>query len=139
MQRYGARVEEVKFTEDWYRQNWPPAKAAIEDDNVTLPMDRDIHTDLRSVKLIRGVARIADRTRVNEKATRHGDAAIAFVLAHAASCADPEEYAYEPAEAPRAQDSRKWRDRPEDFEDDDRPAGAGILPALRGTASWQRQ
>jgi phage FluMu gp28-like protein len=139
MQRYGARVEEVKFTEDWYRQNWPPAKAALEDDIATLPMDRDIHTDLRSVKLIRGVARIADRTRVDEKASRHGDAAIAFVLAYAASCADPEEYAYEPAAAPPPQGARRWRDRAEDFdEDDERMPGMGILPALRGTAAWPR-
>lgn len=136
MQRYGARVEEVKFSEDWYRQNWPPAKAALEDDMVTLPMDRDVHTDLRSVKLIRGVARIADRTRVDEKASRHGDAAIAFVLAYTASCADPEEYDYRGAGSRQADNPNKWRDRAEDFDRDDdvRETTSGSMPELRGTA-----
>src|SRR6185437_7577207 len=83
MQRYGARVEEVKFTEDWYRTEMPPMKSALEDAMLTLPMDDPIHSDLRSLKLIRGVARVADRTRVDEKATRHGDAAIALALAYA--------------------------------------------------------
>ena len=137
MQRYGSRVEEVRFSEEWYRQNWPPAKASLEDDMTTLPMDRDVHTDLRSVKLIRGVPRIADRTRVDAKATRHGDAAIGFVLAYAASCAAVEEYAYEAAGRPQEGRSR-WRDRP-DEDDDDLPVGRGIIPALRGSPAWQRQ
>ncbi len=138
MQRYGARVEEVRFTEDWYRTNWPPAKAALEDDMATVPMDRDIHTDLRSVKLIRGVARIADRTRVDEKASRHGDAAIAFVLAYAATCADAEEYAYQAA-GPRQSDAgHTWKNRAEDFDEDDRPATSRMMPELRGTAAWSR-
>ena len=137
MQRYGSRVEEVRFSEEWYRQNWPPAKASLEDDKTTLPMDRDVHTDLRSVKLIRGVPRIADRTRVDAKATRHGDAAIGFVLAYAASCAAVEEYAYEAAGRPQEGRSR-WRDRP-DEDDDDLPVGRGIIPALRGSPAWQRQ
>lgn len=133
MQRYGARVEEVKFTEDWYRQNMPPMKAALEDSMLTLPMDRDIHSDLRSLKLIRGVARVADRQRVDEKASRHGDAAIACALAHAASCADPEEYDYTPIPKPGASD-RKWHDRAEDWADeDDRASASSILP---DRAAW---
>ena len=135
MQRFGSRVEEVRFTEDWYRTNWPPAKAALEDDMVTLPMDRDIHTDLRSVKLIRGVARIADRTRVDEKASRHGDAAIAYVLAYAASCADPEEYGYLSAAARGNENGNRWRDRP-DLAEDDRGSDGGIMPVLSG--SWMQ-
>ncbi len=133
MQRYGSRVEEIKFTEDWYRENWPPAKAALEDDMVNLPMDRDIHTDLRGVKLIRGVARIADRARSDEKASRHGDAAIAFVLAYAASCADPEVFDYRGAGTRDAVQAHTWRDRP-DLSEDDRRDGLApdMLPALSG-------
>ena len=134
MQRYGARVEEVKFSEDWYRQNMPPAKAALEDGMQTLPMDRDIHADLRSLKLIRGVARVGDRQRVDEKASRHGDAAIAWALAYAASSAAPEEYDYTPIPKP-ADTARQWHDRADDWAEDDRPSIAGILPTLR-RAAW---
>jgi phage FluMu gp28-like protein len=60
----------------------------------SLPADRDIHDDLRMLKLVRGVARIPERRRTDEGASRHGDAAIAAVLAHAASRADPEIFEY---------------------------------------------
>ena len=131
VQRYGSRIEEVRFSEAWYRTEMPPMKAAIEDGMFTLPRDRDIHTDLRSLKLIRGIARVADRTRVDENATRHGDAAIAAALAYAASRADPVEYAYEavPAEPPGRD---RWRVRADHREDDYRAPGSGILPDLRG-------
>jgi phage FluMu gp28-like protein len=135
MQRYGARVEEVRFTEDWYRQNMPPMKAALEDAMATLPMDRDIHTDLRSLKLIRGVARVADRTRVDEKASRHGDAAIALALAYCASCADPEEYGYQAAGPRQVEAEHAWRDRPDEWEDE-RGTTSGMMPDLRG--NWAR-
>ena len=131
LQRYGSRVEEVRFSEGWYRDNMPPFKAAIEDGMFTIPRDRDIHTDLRSLKLIRGVARVSDRGRVDEKASRHGDTAIAAALAHAASCAEAEEYGYEGAPARGIVRSQStWRDRPD--EDEDAPsASRGSLPALR--------
>ena len=131
VQRYGSRIEEVRFSEAWYRTEMPPMKAAIEDGMFTLPRDRDIHTDLRSLKLIRGIARVADRTRVDETASRHGDAAIAAALAYAASRADPVEYGYEAVLAePPGRD--RWRDRADHREDDFRTPGSGILPDLRG-------
>jgi phage FluMu gp28-like protein len=135
LQRYGARIEEIKFTEEWYRTEMPPLKAAFEDGMLTIPMDDPIHTDLRHVKLIRGIARVADRTRIDEKATRHGDAAIALALAHSASRQDPEEFGYEAAgaaELARRQE-RRWRDRPDDFEADDIPRREDTaFPALSG-------
>ena len=130
-QRYGSRIEAVQFTEDWYRTEMPPMKAAIEDGMFTLPRDRDIHTDLRTLKLIRGVARVAERTRVDETASRHGDAAIAAALAYSASRAEPEEYGYEgvpPRGIPRA----AWRNHADDL-DDDVPSRSGSMPLLRGT------
>jgi phage FluMu gp28-like protein len=133
LQRYGTRIEEVRFSEAWYRTEMPPMKAAIEDGTFTLPRDRDVHTDLRSLKLIRGVARVSDRTRVDENASRHGDAAIAAALAYAASRAEPEVYAYDAVARPgTANDPDAWHDRAEDWDDDDRPAGRVGLPMLRG-------
>ena len=112
-------------------EGWPEARTimlrAAHPEAATL----DIHTDLRSWKLIRGIARVADRTRVDENASRHGDAAIAAALAYAASRADPVEYAYEavPAEPPGRD---RWRVRADHREDDYRAPGSGILPDLRG-------
>lgn len=97
-QRYGdTRIEQVKLSEPWYRENMPPMKAAIEDAAMTLPRDRDVVGDIRSLRLVRGVGRVPDRTLNDEGASRHGDAAIAGCLAYAASRADPEEYGYQAA------------------------------------------
>ena len=133
LQRFGARVEPIQFSETWYREQMPPFKAAFEDGMIEIPMDRDIHTDLRTVKLIRGVARIADRTRVDETRTRHGDAAIAAALAYFGSRAQAEEYDYQAVPRPSdTPDRHRWRDRPDDFEDDIRGSAAALLPDLHG-------
>ena len=51
-----------------------------------LPKDEDILSDLRAFELINGVPRIpAVRTKGVDGQKRHGDAGIAFVLAHYAS------------------------------------------------------
>jgi phage FluMu gp28-like protein len=134
LQRYGERIEAVMLSEPWYRDAMPPWKAAIEDAMLTLPRDREIVDDLRMVKLVRGVARVPQRRQTDEGAQRHGDAAIASVLAYAASRAEPEEYGYDaavPAVLTSRADGRRWRDRPPE-RDDDTPPGRGWMPELRG-------
>ncbi|MHB1273627.1 MAG: hypothetical protein ACYCZD_12835 [Rhodanobacter sp.] len=86
-QRYGfGRIEQVKFSENWYREEMPPLKAAFEDGTILLPRDADVASDLRLVKLIRGVARVPDlRSTGKDGGQRHGDAAIAIALMHYAS------------------------------------------------------
>jgi phage FluMu gp28-like protein len=113
MQRYGARIEPLKLSEPWYRDNMPPMKAAFEDAMLTIPRDRDIMDDLRALKLVRGVIRVPERQAGD---TRHGDAAIALALAYAASRAEPEEYGYRAA---GQRPSGEGRDRPQD--DRERP------------------
>lgn len=93
--RYGARVLQVMMTEGWYREHMPPLKTAFEDGAFTLPQDRDIETDFRMVRLVRGVPRVVARTG-DEAGQRHGDAPIAAALALVASKAAPEIYGYEP-------------------------------------------
>ena len=130
VQRYGARVEAVMLNEPWYRENMPPLKAAIEDAMLTLPRDKDIYHYLRMLKLVRGVARIPDRARGNEGASRHGDAAIAACMAYAASRAEPEEYGYEAASPVRVligPPVRSFHDRADDDEDDMPRLGAHVL------------
>lgn len=97
VQKFGGWIEAVKFSEPWYRENMPPLKAAFEDGSIEIPRDRDIQTDIRLLKLVRGIARVPDRTRDDKGAQRHGDAAIALALAHAATRAEAEAYAYQAA------------------------------------------
>jgi phage FluMu gp28-like protein len=93
--RYGSSVLQVMMTEPWYRAHMPPLRAALEDDMLTLPRDRDIETDFRMVKLVRGVPRVVEHTR-DEAGQRHGDSAIAAALAWHASEAETMEYGYRP-------------------------------------------
>lgn len=93
-QTFGAaRVEAVKFTVDWYLDNVPRYKAAIEDRTADLPNDRDILADYRLVTLVAGVPKIPENKRTSEKGARkgqrHGDAFVAGALAYAASRAEP--------------------------------------------------
>jgi phage FluMu gp28-like protein len=96
-QRYGYhRIEQIKFTETWYREQMPPLKAAFEDGTIVVPRDKDVATDLRLVKLIHGVARVPDaRSTGKDGGQRHGDAAISIALMHYASRQEVELFAYQ--------------------------------------------
>lgn len=80
-------VDAVMLSENWYRLHTAPFKAALEDGTLDgLPRDEDILNDLRAFELINGVPRIpAARTKGADGKKRHGDAGIAFVLAHYAA------------------------------------------------------
>lgn len=85
-QRYGAQaVAEVMLAEAWYREHMPPMKAALEDGTLSIPRDADIVDDLRSLEVVRGVARVPERSTKRDGEQRHGDSAIALVLALFAS------------------------------------------------------
>jgi len=135
-------VMAVKFSEEWYRLQMPPLKTAFEDDMIAILTDSEHLTDLRAVKLIRGVARVPD-IRTGEKGKRrHGDYAIALALAHYASRMRWVEYGYRGvgAEEDRAGgDSGRMRNRPVHDDDDlrshgrqwwDGPLGAELRGAL---------
>lgn len=119
VQKYGELiVEGIQLSEPWYRENMPPLKAALEDDQLELPADDEVLGDFRMLKLVRGVARIPQARLTDEKKSRHGDAAIAACLAFAASRAEPGEYGYRAATAGT-----------DDDRDDDRRGSS--LPRLR--------
>lgn len=103
--RWGSLVEQVMFTENWYRENMPPYKAAFEDGTITIPKHDDVLEDHRAFKLVNGVARLPNQ-KTDKAGERHGDSAIACVLAYRASRSETLEYGYEPVR----QDAR---DRPE--------------------------
>ncbi|WP_322895189.1 MULTISPECIES: terminase large subunit domain-containing protein [unclassified Yoonia] len=103
--KFGLREDEegsglvwaIKFSEDWYRVNMPPLKAAFEDDTLALIRDDDHMSDLRVVKVIRGIPRVPP-TRQGEKGKmRHGDFAIGLALAHFAGRMRWVEYGYRAA------------------------------------------
>ena len=124
-QKFGSGIVSVMMSEPWYREHMPPLKGAFEDALITIPRDRDTSDDFRTLKLVRGVARVPERRANDAGQRRHGDAAIAACLAYAASRADPEVYDYLSASRTPAADA--WA-RPR--HDDQRPVS--VLPALRG-------
>jgi phage FluMu gp28-like protein len=90
-QRYGARVEQVMLSAQWYRDNMPRYKAAFEDGMVELPRDAEILADHRALEIEHGYAHVAER---RDRKGRHGDAAIAGALAYYASSIRAQEPAY---------------------------------------------
>lgn len=88
------RIEQVNLSQAWYLENMTKFKADFEDRKLTLPSDTQIVEDHRAIKKVRGIPCIPDRTG-KAKDKRHGDTAIAHVLAHAATysnVAQPMEY-----------------------------------------------
>lgn len=77
-------IEEIHFSESWNLENWPPAKAALEDRTATIPKDDNVLDDLRAVTVVKGVPKIPRDARTKDRkgtGKRHGDSAIAYALA----------------------------------------------------------
>ncbi|CAA0097664.1 Uncharacterised protein [BD1-7 clade bacterium] len=104
--RYGSGcIEKVDLSQRWYLENMPPFKSAFEDATLTIPKDRDILSDLQSIKVIKGIAKVPDiNTSTTKGKKRHGDAAIALALAYYASKMDTLEYGYETLKATQQSD-----------------------------------
>lgn len=87
-QKYGvSRIESVMLSEPWYREHTAPLKARFEDGTILLPRDSETLDDLRAFEVVRGVPRIPDREGAKrpDGIVRHGDAAIAVLMADYAS------------------------------------------------------
>lgn len=86
---FGAtRVAAVHFTEAVYREHFPKYKAGLEDRTTTLIRHDDVLEDHRAVQLVRGVPRVPPG-KTDKRGERHGDSAIAGLLADMAAGADP--------------------------------------------------
>ncbi len=122
----------IKFSEEWYRLQMPPLKDAFEGDLIAIIRDDDHLSDLRAVKLLRGIPRVPP-TREGEKGKkRHGDYAIALALAHFASRMRWVEYGYVPV--PTHAEQLGHNGGPALFEDQQGRAWDGPLGArLRGS------
>ncbi len=87
MQRYGKhRIDQIMFTESWYAKNFPKYKAGLEDKKILLPADDDWLQDHRDIIVLKGIPKVKEkRSKGTDGKQRHGDAAIASVLAWFAS------------------------------------------------------
>ena len=86
--RWGGLGIPVTLNERFYRERWPPLKRRMEDGMLTLPRDDGVLDDMRSVKLVRGVPRIPPSPARGQSRDRHGDTAIAVLLADTAADGD---------------------------------------------------
>lgn len=83
--RYGSGlIEAVMLSQAWYLDAMPKFKAAFEDDELSIPRDRDVGDDLRALQIIKGIPKLPD-AKTGDKKQRHGDAAIALAMAYYAS------------------------------------------------------
>ncbi|MGO3934718.1 hypothetical protein [Rhodopseudomonas pseudopalustris] len=129
--RYGACVVEVKLSAEWYRLNSPPYIEAFSDRTVLLPKHDDVLRDHQALSYVGGVIKVPDNYRFKgtDGFPRHGDSAIAGILAYAASRADYWEAGYRSPSTDGARD-----DGPSD--DDEardwwrQPLGAGLRGGL---------
>ncbi len=87
LQRKGvSRVECVMASPTWYAANFPPYKAALEDQSIEIAKGEDVISDHRRVILKNGYPAMDDgRDKGSDGEYRHGDGAIARVLAWAAT------------------------------------------------------
>ena len=80
-QQYGpGRVREVMISEGWYRETMSLLKAGIEDKTLILPKDAGILSDFRSLRVVKGVARVPEQRTKDKTGGRHGDSAVACAM-----------------------------------------------------------
>ena len=97
-QKWGARISEIKLSQEWYRENGTPYVEAFGDRTVTIAADDDIVRDHQALQYVNGVVKVPDDMRYQgaDGFMRHGDAGIAGMLAWYASRQGAVSYGYEP-------------------------------------------
>lgn len=87
LQKIGAtKVECVMLSQTWYANNFPPYRQAFEDRSITVPGGEDEIADHRRIVLAKGIPKVDDgHDKGSDGGQRHGDSAIAGVLAWAAT------------------------------------------------------
>lgn len=87
LQKYGPhRVEMVMLSLPWYAEYFPKYKAALEDRSIAIAPGEDIIADHRRVILDKGRPKMDEgKDKGSDGGQRHGDTAVANVLAWAAT------------------------------------------------------
>jgi phage FluMu gp28-like protein len=87
-ERFGrTRIQEIKFSEAIYRDAFPRYKAGLEDRTTTLIRHDDVLEDHRAIQLVRGIPKVPEG-KTDARGQRHGDSAIAGLLADIAADSD---------------------------------------------------
>lgn len=97
-QRWGIRISEIKLSVEWYRENGTPYVEAFGDRSLVIAADEDIIRDHQALQYVNGVVKVPDdmRFKGGDGLDRHGDTAIAGMLAWYASRQGEITYAYQP-------------------------------------------
>jgi phage FluMu gp28-like protein len=128
----GGLVWPIKFNPGWYNENFPPLKTAFEDGAIALAADAEHQSDLRMVKVIRGIPMVPPEREGEAGKKRHGDFAVALALAHFASRQQWRDYGYQPVPLPGREEPDRFRDLPDEAADVELrawwkpPLGAGL-------------
>jgi phage FluMu gp28-like protein len=97
-QEWPGYVRQVMISAGWYAENFPKLKGRMEDGTTSIPDDVFIREDFRAVGLKAGVPRVLERSG-GPRERRHGDGAIAKLMAAFAALEDEDqgyhEYNYE--------------------------------------------
>jgi phage FluMu gp28-like protein len=103
--RFGARIHSVTMAREWYADAMPAMKKDFEDGTIEVPRDRDLLADLRSLRVVDGIAKPPEKRSLSmtDRGRRHGDAAIALALALWALKARAVEYGF--IRVPRAREA----------------------------------
>jgi phage FluMu gp28-like protein len=81
--RRGSEIEAVMLTENWYQENFPRYKAALEDRSLSIVKDSDVLSDHQAVKVDKGIPKIQNqRYKGTDGLYRHGDTVVALLLGH---------------------------------------------------------
>ncbi len=123
-QRWGECIVEVKFTQLWYQENSGAYIEAFADESLTLPKDEDIIRDHQALAFVGAIIRVPQdhRHKGEDGFDRHGDTAIAGMLAWYASRLDTRAYGYQSAAPGRLANGAP-----------DPDARDGFLPDLHGS------
>lgn len=88
--KFGSRIQPIKFNDAFYGANMPIFKAAFEDSLIRTPRHADVRRDLRSIAVVRGIPKLDKEAEYigSDGKKRHGDSAVALFLAYFASMLD---------------------------------------------------
>lgn len=95
--RWGESIVEVKLSAGWYQDNATAYTEAFADETVLYPKDEDVIRDHQALQYVGGVVRVPEghHNKGEDGEKRHGDVAIAGMLAWFASRQEHFDYGYE--------------------------------------------
>ena len=114
-QEWPGYVEQVMLSVKWYAENFPKLKGRMEDAATNIPNDPYIRDDFRVVGLKAGVPCVLERTG-DTRNKRHGDGAVAKVMAVYAADAD-EEKGYQPMTYEAVETENRYREKKDLWDD----------------------